>query len=78
VGRLDAVNRLLDDLVRVIEVQTTADPGLRYTPQPDRPAQLFPEKLWIIVAVGALVGLAIVIWRAQLKRRKELKNSKTL
>jgi hypothetical protein len=39
---------------------------------------VFAEKLWIVVAVGALIGLAIVIWRAQIKRRKQFKNSRTL
>ncbi len=31
---------------------------------------LFPEKLWIAVGIGALIGLAIVIWRAQIKKRR--------
>jgi hypothetical protein len=39
---------------------------------------LFAEKLWIVFAVGALIGLAIVIWRVQIKKRQEFKNSKTL
>jgi hypothetical protein len=36
---------------------------------PDRP-MLFAEKLWIVLAVGALIGLAIVVSRAEIKKRK--------
>jgi hypothetical protein len=31
---------------------------------------LFEEKLWISLGIGGLIGVAIVIWRAQIKKRK--------
>jgi hypothetical protein len=33
-------------------------------------AVLFAEKLWIVLGIGALIGLAVVIWRAQIKKRR--------
>jgi hypothetical protein len=33
-------------------------------------AVLFAEKLWIVLGIGALIGLAIVIWRTQSKKRR--------
>jgi hypothetical protein len=38
-------------------------------------AVLFAEKLWIVLGIGALIGLAIVIWchRSKSGERKNLR-----
>jgi hypothetical protein len=40
----------------------------------DQP-MLFAEKLWIVLGIGALIGVAVVVWRTQIKKRR-MKNRK--